>query len=111
MSHELRTPLNAILGFAQIMNRAPNLTARQKQNLDTMILSGEHLLALINGVLDLSKIEAGQIDLHPQAFDLRHMLAELEEMFSLRAGQKGLSLVFEPSPEMPRYVRTDHARS
>ena len=107
MSHELRTPLNAILGFAQLLARESNLTPKQRQNLTTINRSGEHLLMLINDVLDMSKVEAGRIEVEPEAFDLQDLLLNLEEMFHLRVEQKGLALEFEHDPQLPRYVRAD----
>jgi signal transduction histidine kinase len=110
MSHELRTPLNAILGFTQLMTRDPLLTADQRDNLDTISASGEHLLTLINDVLEMSKIEAGREALDQHSFDLHHLLDGLEAMFHLRAAEKGLQLLFERAPEVPRYVRTDESK-
>lgn len=110
MSHELRTPLNAILGFAQLMTRDPNLTPEQQSNLEIILNSGEHLLNLINDVLDLSKIESGRITLQPQNFDLYRLLETLEEMFRLRAIERGLTLRVECSSAVPRYVQTDQGK-
>jgi len=110
MSHELRTPLNAILGFAQLMTRDPGLTAEQHENLETIGRSGEHLLGLINDVLELSKIEAGRVALHEESFDLHRLLEGLEEMFYLRAEDKGLMLIFDRVPDVPRYVRADEGK-
>ena len=110
MSHELRTPLNAILGFSQLMQRDPALTADQQENLATIGRSGEHLLALINDVLELSKIEAGRVELQPEDFDLYRMLLGLEEMFRLRVEQKGLSLAFERAPDVPKYICADQSK-
>ena len=110
MSHELRTPLNAILGFAQLMGRDSNLTDVQQENLVIINQSGEHLLGLINDVLDLSKIEAGQIKLMEESFDLYRLLDGLEEMFSLRAGQKGLGLTVECDSDVPQYVWMDKGK-
>lgn len=107
MSHELRTPLNAILGFSQLMNRDLDLSLEHRENLTVIGRSGEHLLALINDVLDMSKIEAGQTTLNEIDFDLYALLNNLEEMFLLRAGDKGLELVFNRPEEMPQYVRAD----
>ncbi|MGD9098923.1 MAG: ATP-binding protein, partial [Anaerolineae bacterium] len=107
MSHELRTPLNAILGFSELMQRAPGLSSDQRKNLETIGRSGEHLLALINDVLELSKIEEGHVVLQEEDFDLHHMLLGLEEMFHLRTRDKGLTLTFERAPGVPQYVRTD----
>jgi PAS domain S-box-containing protein len=110
MSHELRTPLNAILGFSQLMQRDASLDAEQQENLDIIGRSGEHLLVLINDVLELSKIEAGRVRLHAQDFDLHSLLDGLEEMFRLRATDKGLVLLFERDPDVPRYVRADEGK-
>ncbi len=107
MSHELRTPMSAVLGFTELMATDPNLTEEQRENLNIIGRSGEHLLALINDVLDLSKIEAGRSELQPEVFDLHEMLLGLGEMFSLRAERKGLTVVFDLSPNVPRYVRAD----
>jgi CheY-like chemotaxis protein len=110
MSHELRTPLNAILGFAQLMGRDANLTGNQQENLEIINRSGEHLLELINEVLDLSKIEAGRTRLHEGSFDLYRLLDGLEEMFRLRAEKKGLGLSLELAAEVPRYVWMDEGK-
>jgi signal transduction histidine kinase/DNA-binding NarL/FixJ family response regulator len=110
MSHELRTPLNAVLGFTQLMGRDANLTHGQLENLEIINRSGEHLLGLINEVLDLSKIEAGRMRLHEASFDLYRMLDGLEEMFQLRAEKKGLGLSFERAGDVPRYVWMDEGK-
>jgi len=110
MSHELRTPLNAILGFAQLMTRDSDLTTAQHENLDIIGRSGEHLLGLINDVLEMSKIEAGRTTLLEEGFDLYHMLGGLEEMFRLRAQDKGLVLIFDRAPDVPQYFRTDEGK-
>jgi len=110
MSHELRTPLNAILGFSELMTRDSNLSAEQLNNLETIGRSGEHLLALINDVLELSKIEAGRVVLHPENFDLYRLLFTIEEMFSLRANEKGLTLTVERTSDVPRFIRADQGK-
>jgi signal transduction histidine kinase/CheY-like chemotaxis protein len=110
MSHELRTPLNAILGFTQIMRRDQSATRSQLENLAIVNRSGEHLLALINDVLDMSKIEAGLIDLNPQSFDLYRLLDTTEEMLEFKAEAKGLQLLFERHPDTPQYIRTDERK-
>jgi PAS domain S-box-containing protein len=110
MSHELRTPLNAIMGFTQLMDRDPNLTTEQQENLAIINRSGEHLLALINDVLEMSKIEAGRVTLQETSFDLYRLLGGLEEMFRLRAEDKGLALSFERAENVPQYVRTDEGK-
>ena len=110
MSHELRTPLNAILGFAQLMTRATNLNAEQQEDLAIIGRSGEHLLGLINDVLEMSKIEAGRTTLNAQDFDLPRMLRGLEEMFRLRAEKQGLTLILDIAPDIPQYIRTDESK-
>ncbi|HEU5102132.1 MAG TPA: GAF domain-containing protein [Roseiflexaceae bacterium] len=110
MSHELRTPLNAVLGFAQVMERDPALSSRQKEHLSIITRSGEHLLGLINDVLEMSKIEAGRITLNEATFDLRRLLQSVEEMFRLRAEAKRLQLAFELAEEVPQFVRGDEGK-
>ncbi|MEG4210812.1 response regulator [Microcoleus sp. S13_B4] len=107
MSHELRTPLNSILGFAQIMEPSPNLTVENRENMRIIRRSGEHLLTLINEVLDLSKIEAGRMTLNPKNFDIYRLLDDLQDMFQLRVQTQELQLRFERDAEVPQYVRTD----
>lgn len=110
MSHELRTPLNAIIGFAQVMNRSDNLPPEHRENLHIIMRSGEHLLNLINQVLDLSKIEAGRITLNRKKFDLYLLLDELEDMFQLKAEEKMLQLNFSRCPKVPQYICTDEVK-
>ncbi|WP_138502870.1 ATP-binding protein [Nostoc sp. PA-18-2419] len=107
MSHELRTPLNAILGFTQVMSRDYSLSNEHQENLAIINRAGEHLLNLINDILEMSKIEAGRIKLNLSSFDLIHLLKNLEEMLHLRAALKNLELVFEYPPDLPQYVETD----
>ncbi len=110
MSHELRTPLNAILGFAQLMERDTTLNKRQRDSLATINRSGEHLLNLINDVLEMSKIEAGRIVLNPTSFDLHRLLQEIQQMFQVRAKDKKLSLSFELAPNLHQYILTDESK-
>jgi PAS domain S-box-containing protein len=110
MSHELRTPLNAILGFSQLMDRDPNLTLDQLDYLSIISQSGEHLLSLINDVLEISKIEAGEMALRERSYDLHRQLDSLEEIFSLRAREKGLSLKVSRDENVPQYVVADEAK-
>jgi signal transduction histidine kinase/CBS domain-containing protein/CheY-like chemotaxis protein len=110
MSHELRTPLNAILGFSQLLTRSTNLNGSQQENLAIVKRSGEHLLNLINQVLDLSKIEAGRITLNEQNFDLYCLLNDIEDMFTLPATKKNLQLLVERSSNLPKYIRTDEVK-
>jgi signal transduction histidine kinase/DNA-binding response OmpR family regulator len=110
MSHELRTPLNAIIGFAHLLVNSKKTAPEQQSSLDIINRSGEHLLKLINDILSLSKIEAGQITLESNAFDLYSLLDDLERMFQLKAQSKALQLVFERSSDVPQYVRTDESK-
>ena len=110
MSHELRTPLNAILGFTQVMTRDKSLKTEQLEYVGIINRSGEHLLDLINDILSMSKIEAGQVTLHENCFDLYHLLDSLEEMLRLKATSKGLQLIFERTPDVPQYVQTDPSK-
>lgn len=90
ISHEIRTPMNAIYGYAQLLEREPQLTPRQRRAVETICSSGQHLLDLVNDVLDLSKIEARRMPLHTAPFDLRRTLDEIENMFAIRCTEKGL---------------------
>ncbi|MBE9182387.1 response regulator [Oculatella sp. LEGE 06141] len=110
MSHELRTPLNAILGFSQLMVRDRSLKPSQLEQLDIINRSGEHLLTLINDVLEMSKIEAGRITLNQNSFNLHRLLDSLEDMLQLKARSKGLRLVVERAAELPQYVETDEGK-
>ncbi|MEG3978299.1 ATP-binding protein, partial [Microcoleus sp. herbarium8] len=110
MSHELRTPLNAILGFSQLMNQDTNLLNEQKENLNIIQRSGEHLLSLINQVLDLSKVEAGRMTLSENNFDLHHLLADIEDMFALKANAPSLQLRFECAADVPKKIYADEVK-
>jgi len=110
MSHELRTPLNAILGFSQVMARDKSLKTEQRDYLDIINRSGEHLLALINDILSMSKIEAGQVTLNKNRFDLYRLLDSMEEMLQLKAASSGIELLFERTKDVPRYIETDESK-
>ncbi len=107
MSHELRTPLNAILGYSQLMQRIASPDSIQHDYLDTINRSGEHLLELINGVLEISKIEARRITLDSRTFDLPVLLSDLYAMFKVRTEGKGLSFELDLACGLPRFVVTD----
>ncbi len=107
MSHELRTPLNAILGFSELILRDSSITDEHRENLETINRAGTHLLTLINDVLELSKIEAGRVELQPEAFDLHNLLSGLEDMFRFTSQQKTVCLVFEHVPDVMRYIWAD----
>lgn len=110
MSHELRTPLNAILGYAQLLLRDPLATKDQREALETIGRSGEHLLGLINDVLTMSKIEAGRTSLEETAFDLHEQLKGLSEMFQMRASDKNLKLILDIDQRTPRYIHADEGK-
>lgn len=107
MSHELRTPLNAILGFTQLMHRDRTLSSEYRRYLEIINQSGEHLLALINDVLEMSKIEAGRVSLQVKEFDLYQLLQSLEAMLKLKAQSKGLRLHFQVNPTVPKVIQGD----
>ena len=109
MSHELRSPLNAILGFTHILKES-SLSADQSEKLEIIHNSGEHLLALINDILDISKIEAGRVTLSESEFDLYRLLDELQQMFYSTASTKGLQLKVVRSPKLPRIVYSDRLK-
>lgn len=110
MSHELRTPLNIILGFTQLMIRDRSLTAKQQEQLSTINRSGEHLLTLINDVLEMSKIEAGRVTLNESDFDLHHLLDWLFQMFQFKTQSRGLQFAVERADNLPQYIRTDESK-
>ncbi|MDY6784687.1 MAG: PAS domain S-box protein [Cyanobacteriota bacterium] len=110
MSHELRTPLNAILGFSQLLAADESLHEQHREHIGIINRSGEHLLTLINDILSMSKIEAGRIALNETRFDLQRLLASIEEMLRLKAQSKGLQLLSEIDPNLPRYATTDESK-
>ena len=110
MSHELRTPLNAILGFSQVMARDSSLNNQHQEHLEIINRAGEHLLALINDILEMSKIEAGRSQLNQSSFNLMHLLETLEEMFRLKAKSKKLQLNFEVVDGVPHFVNGDEGK-
>ncbi len=115
MSHELRTPLHAILGFTQVALQDNTLKPQQKENLLTVKRSGEHLLTLINDILEMSRIEAGSLTLNLKTFDLHLLLDNLAKMFKLqlaaishtRSPEKNIKLIFDRDPDLPQYIKTD----
>ena len=110
MSHEIRTPLNAILGFSQLSLRDPSLTPTQRHNLTAINRSGENLLAIINDILEISKIEAGKMPLNPRTFDLHILIRDLETMFRVRANEKQLDLQVEIESSVPQYILADESK-
>lgn len=110
MSHEIRTPMNAILGFSQLMMRNMEQKDPQYNYLEVIIKSGEHLLALINDILTMSKIESGRMALKPAAFNLHDLLGNLESLFSLRTAAKHLQFSVKWNPSVPRVIFADEAK-
>ena len=110
MSHEIRTPLNAIIGFSQLLNRDPALTITQKEYNNSIVRAGEHLLALINDILELSKVEAGRSVLHPTHIDLFVFLHDMQMIFKERTQSKHLKLFFENATELPRFIFADESK-
>ncbi|HEY2929661.1 ATP-binding protein [Piscinibacter sp.] len=110
MSHELRTPLNAVLGYAQILQREPGLSAREATGIETIRRSGEHLLVLINDILDLSRIEAGRLDLYPDPVELRGFLRSVVDTIRIRVERKGLRFSLDAAADLPRAVQADEKR-
>ena len=106
MSHELRTPLNAILGFSSLL-RDGGATEQQRHDLEIINRSGEHLLALINDILDIAKIEAGRTELSISPCDLERVVQDVVDLMRVRAAEKNLALAIDKSGEVPRYVQTD----
>ena len=107
MSHELRTPMNAILGYSQLMQREASLLPEQRESLNIINRSGEHLLALINDVLEISKIEAKEISLNIVTFDFHALLQDLKDMFESSIDTKDLQFEMVGIDEVPHYVVTD----
>ena len=109
MSHELRTPLNGILGFTQILQQH-NQSQVDKDGLQTIYKSGQHLLTLINDILDLSRIEAGKLSLHPHAVNLPLFLENIVSLMRISATQAELAFHYEPTAYLPTYVEVDEKR-
>lgn len=110
ISHELRTPLNSILGFTQLILSEATIDAKSRDYLDIVYRSGEHLLTLINDVLEMSKIEAGKIALVSNPFDLQALLHNVKKLFVLKAAAKDIAIKFICDPAVPQYVETDESK-
>ncbi len=110
MSHELRTPLNAILGFSNMMRNNTRLEQAERDKLDLINRSGEHLLSIINDVLEMAKIETGRIHLEEIPFDLGGMVRDVANLLSIRAKEKGLRLLIDHSSPFPRFISADEGR-
>ncbi|WP_008310499.1 hybrid sensor histidine kinase/response regulator [Leptolyngbya sp. PCC 6406] len=110
MSHELRTPLNGILGYAQILGRSKVIPDKERHGANIIHQCGSHLLTLINDILDLSKIEARKLDLDPTSLHLPSLLQSVVEMCKIRAEQKGIEFIYQPSSRLPDGVKSDEKR-
>ncbi|MCL5260344.1 MAG: response regulator [Gammaproteobacteria bacterium] len=107
VSHEIRTPMNAILGYSQLLQHDENLTPTEREYINTINSSGDHLLALINDVLEMSRIESGKIQIIAEGFDFHLMLSDIERMFAVRAQEKNLSFEVTRNSGVPRYLISD----
>jgi signal transduction histidine kinase/purine-cytosine permease-like protein/FixJ family two-component response regulator len=110
LSHELRTPLNVLLGYAQLLSRDQALPIKQRETIAIVKRNGEHLADLIEGLLEISKIEAGRVNLQRDEFNLKAILQQLVDMFQMQASKKGLKFHYITSPNLPDYVATDKQR-
>ncbi|BCL34855.1 hybrid sensor histidine kinase/response regulator [Nostoc sp. MS1] len=110
MSHELRTPLNGILGYTQIFKKDQTLTEQQKNGVAIIHQCGEHLLTLINDILDISKIEARKMEIYPQEFHFSQFLEGIVQMCRIRAEQKGVTLVYRQLSPLPKIILADEKR-
>jgi PAS domain S-box-containing protein len=110
MSHELRTPLNAVLGFAQIVLQSPDLAEDLRGYIEKIRRGGDYLLTLINDILDLSKIEAGRIELYPEEFKAQGFFEDISDMFRFRAEQKGIDFHYRADASLPHCLQADNKR-
>ena len=110
LSHELRTPLNSVIGYAQLLDDDPALPAHRRQAVSVIRRGGEHLLSLIEGTLDLARIESGKVSLATATMHFREAVDQLADLFELQAGAKGLRFVREFDAALPQWVRADERR-
>jgi signal transduction histidine kinase/DNA-binding NarL/FixJ family response regulator len=110
MSHELRTPLNGVLGYAQILSRSPHLTEKEQHGINIIHQCASHLLTLINDILDLSKIESGKMELSPSDLKLTSFLQDVVEICRIRADQKEIEFIYQPSTHLPLMIKADEKR-
>ncbi len=110
VSHEIRTPMNAILGFAELLQYSENLSEQEKGDLETIANSGEHLLALINDVLEMSKIESGHINIQPVVMNLNELIREIDTMFRLPAKDKNLQFIIERNEQLNQPIVADRSK-
>ena len=110
VSHEIRAPLNAIFGYAQLMERSPSLPAHQLDAVRVIRRSSEHLSTLVDGLLDIAKIEAGRLQLNRDRIAIGELLEQIVDMFRIQARAKGIEFRYEPSAGLPPYVHGDEKR-
>ena len=110
LSHELRTPLNAVLGYAQVLERDEDFPEGRKPAIQTIRRSAEHLSGLIDGILDISRIEAGRLQVYSNEINIHEFLDQIVDMFRIQASAKGLAFEFSKAANLPEYVRTDEKR-
>jgi signal transduction histidine kinase/ActR/RegA family two-component response regulator len=110
LSHELRTPLNAVMGYAQILERDETLPKARKPAVSTIRRSAEHLSGLIDGLLDISRIEAGRLQVYSNEINILEFLDQIVDMFRMQASAKGLTFEYDPAGNLPAFVRTDEKR-
>ncbi|MDC2891100.1 sensor histidine kinase [Psychrosphaera algicola] len=110
LSHELRTPLNVLLGYAQLLSQDEAIPKRQRDTLHIVKRNGDHLADLIEGLLEISKIEAGRLTLHRDEFNLKVILQQLVDMFQMQAKSKNIEFYYETCVNLPDYVATDKQR-
>lgn len=110
LSHELRTPLNVMLGYAQLLSQDESFPVTQRETLGIVKRNGEHLADLIEGLLEISKIEAGRLTLQRDEVNLKAILQQLIDMFQMKAAQKNIEFIYEPCSNLPDYVATDKQR-
>jgi PAS domain S-box-containing protein len=107
MSHEIRTPMNAVLGFAQLLDRDSSLSSIAKNQVSSIMKSGEHLLGIINDVLEMSRIEAGRVEIRNVSIDFINLMKDLTTMFRFRAEEKNLTFYSDYSQNIPKYIEAD----
>ncbi|AWB68668.1 hybrid sensor histidine kinase/response regulator [Saccharobesus litoralis] len=110
LSHELRTPLNVLLGYAQLLSQDQAIPADKRESLGVLKRNGEHLADLIEGLLEISKIEAGRMHLQRDEVCIKPIIEQLAEMFELQAKKKNLAFIYQPCRHLPEYVATDKQR-
>jgi signal transduction histidine kinase/CheY-like chemotaxis protein/purine-cytosine permease-like protein len=110
ISHELRTPLQSIIGYAQLLSQDESIPKKRRESIEIIQRSGDYLADLIEGLLDISKIEAGKLEIRRDEMDFHQLVAQLEQMFRPQAEAKGIGFIFEIPDKLPRFVTADEQR-